>query len=106
MKAREVIRAIQRAGGTQTRQVGSHRRFRVDYTRPDGSPGTVFTTVPDHGGDIPIDERRRSRPDAELSRRSRRRWNQLSGRGGSGDDDVRGACHSGGRSVVGQRAGA
>ncbi|WP_238177627.1 type II toxin-antitoxin system HicA family toxin [Kribbella sp. VKM Ac-2566] len=49
-----MIRAIQRAGGTQTRQVGSHRRFRVDYTRPDGSPGIVFTTVPDHGGDIPI----------------------------------------------------
>ena len=54
MKAREVIRAIQRAGGQQTRQVGSHRRFSVEYTKADGSVATVFTTVPDHGGDIPI----------------------------------------------------
>jgi predicted RNA binding protein YcfA (HicA-like mRNA interferase family) len=54
VKAREVIRAIRQAGGKQTRQVGSHRRFCVEYTKADGSSATAFTTVPDHGGDIPI----------------------------------------------------
>jgi predicted RNA binding protein YcfA (HicA-like mRNA interferase family)/predicted transcriptional regulator len=54
MRACEVIRAIQKAGGQQTRQVGSHRRFCVEYTKADGSSATAFTTVPDHGGDIPI----------------------------------------------------
>lgn len=54
MKAREVIRAIKKAGGKQIRQVGSHKRFAVEYTTPDGKSSTVFTTVADHGGDIPI----------------------------------------------------
>jgi predicted RNA binding protein YcfA (HicA-like mRNA interferase family) len=34
------------------RQTGSHRRFAVDYTRPDGTPGRVMTSVPQHPGDI------------------------------------------------------
>ena len=54
MKAREVVRVIERAGGKFTRQVGSHRRYVVEYTKPDGTPSTVHTTVPMHGGDIPI----------------------------------------------------
>jgi predicted RNA binding protein YcfA (HicA-like mRNA interferase family) len=53
VKAREVIRAIQRAGGVETRQVGSHKRFVVDYTKMDGTPAKAFTTVAVHGGDIP-----------------------------------------------------
>ncbi|HYU86677.1 MAG TPA: type II toxin-antitoxin system HicA family toxin [Kribbellaceae bacterium] len=53
MRAREVNRKVLRAGGYQVRQVGSHRRFAVGYTRPDGSSGTVMTTVPQHPGDLP-----------------------------------------------------
>jgi predicted RNA binding protein YcfA (HicA-like mRNA interferase family) len=54
VKAREVIRAIEKAGGTFTRQVGSHKRYSVSYKRPDGTTSTAHTTVPAHGGDIPI----------------------------------------------------
>lgn len=53
VKAREVIKAIKAAGGQQVRQVGSHKRFVVEYTQPDGAPSKVSTTVADHGGDIP-----------------------------------------------------
>jgi predicted RNA binding protein YcfA (HicA-like mRNA interferase family) len=53
VKAREVIRAIERAGGKKTRQVGSHARYAVSYTKPDGTPSTAYATVPVHGGDIP-----------------------------------------------------
>jgi predicted RNA binding protein YcfA (HicA-like mRNA interferase family) len=54
VKPREVNRKILRAGGIEVRQTGSHRRFAVEYTKPDGTAGKVFTTVPQHGGDIPI----------------------------------------------------
>lgn len=54
MKAREVNRKILRAGGLETRQVGSHKRFAAEYTKPDGTASKVFTTVPQHSGDIPI----------------------------------------------------
>ncbi len=53
VKAREVIRAIERAGGSKTRQVGSHARYAVVYEKPDGSPSTAYATVPVHGGEIP-----------------------------------------------------
>ncbi|WP_328522860.1 type II toxin-antitoxin system HicA family toxin [Kribbella sp. NBC_00359] len=53
MKAREVVRAIERAGGKKTRQTGSHARYAVPYTKPDGTPSTAYGTVPVHGGDIP-----------------------------------------------------
>jgi predicted RNA binding protein YcfA (HicA-like mRNA interferase family) len=54
VKAREVIRAIERAGGKQVRQTGSHRRFAVAYKKPDGTPATAYATVPVHSGsDIP-----------------------------------------------------
>jgi predicted RNA binding protein YcfA (HicA-like mRNA interferase family) len=53
VRAREVNREIERRGGYAVRQVGSHRRYRVDYTRPDGTDGRVDTTVAQHPGDIP-----------------------------------------------------
>jgi predicted RNA binding protein YcfA (HicA-like mRNA interferase family) len=48
MKAREVNRKIERLGGIQTRQVGSHRRYAVEK-----NGRKAFTTVPQHTGDIP-----------------------------------------------------
>jgi predicted RNA binding protein YcfA (HicA-like mRNA interferase family) len=48
-----VNRKIERLGGVHVRTVGSHRRYRVTYTRPDGTPGTVSTAVAQHPGDIP-----------------------------------------------------
>ena len=53
MRAREVNRAIERAGGTNLRQVGSHRRYRITKTGDDGIERTAHTTVPQHPGDIP-----------------------------------------------------
>ena len=54
MKSREVNRRIERLGGTQTRQVGSHRRYAAIYTKADGSAATAYTTVPQHAAsDIP-----------------------------------------------------
>ncbi|TAM71174.1 MAG: addiction module toxin, HicA family [Microbacteriaceae bacterium] len=49
MKAREVNRMIERAGGVLLRQRGSHRFYSV--TR-EGQ--TARTTVPQHRGDIPL----------------------------------------------------
>ena len=49
MKARDVNRRIERLGGEAIRQVGSHRRYLV--IRGDT---VVFTTVPQHGGDLPV----------------------------------------------------
>lgn len=34
------------------KQIGSHRRYVVLYTREAGTPGTVATTVPQHLGDL------------------------------------------------------
>ncbi len=48
MKAREVNRLIERLGGEQLRQRGSHRLYRA---AKDGV--TAQTTVPQHTGDIP-----------------------------------------------------
>jgi predicted RNA binding protein YcfA (HicA-like mRNA interferase family) len=48
MKAREVNRKIEQAGGVQVRQRGSHRSYEVTKN------GTrAITTVPQHTGDIP-----------------------------------------------------
>ena len=52
VRAREVNREIERRGGHVVRQLGSHRRYRVDYTRPEGTEGRVDTTVAQHPGDI------------------------------------------------------
>jgi predicted RNA binding protein YcfA (HicA-like mRNA interferase family) len=53
MRAREVNRKILRAGGQMVLQIGSHRRFAVEYELPDGTTGKAMTTVPQHPGDIP-----------------------------------------------------
>lgn len=55
MKAREVNARIESLGGVQTRQRGSHRRYAVKYTDPEGVARTAFTTVQQHPSqDIPI----------------------------------------------------
>ncbi len=53
MRARQVIREIERRGGRFVRQVGSHARYDAAYVREDGSEGKVATTVAMHPGDIP-----------------------------------------------------
>jgi predicted RNA binding protein YcfA (HicA-like mRNA interferase family) len=54
MRAREVNRRIERAGGIMTRQVGSHRRYVLTYVDPaTGEEQQVATTVAQHAGDIP-----------------------------------------------------
>jgi predicted RNA binding protein YcfA (HicA-like mRNA interferase family) len=54
VRSKEVNRRIERLGGTQTRQVGSHRRYAAAYSKLDGTGATAFTTVPQHAGeDIP-----------------------------------------------------
>ena len=65
MRAREVNREIERRGGWVDRQVGSHRRFKAEYAREDGSAGTVFTAVPQHPGDIPTGTVRKIEKDLE-----------------------------------------
>lgn len=55
MKPNEVNRRIERLGGRQTRQVGSHRRYAANFAKPDGGSATAYTTVPQHAGsDIPL----------------------------------------------------
>ena len=49
VKAREVNRAIEKAGGVHVRTVGSHRRYEV--TR---DSKTIGVTVAQHSGDIPV----------------------------------------------------
>ena len=53
MRAREVIRCIERLGGMMVRQVGSHRRYVATYSDAAGREAAVATTVPQHAGDIP-----------------------------------------------------
>jgi predicted RNA binding protein YcfA (HicA-like mRNA interferase family) len=53
MRAREVNRAIERAGGFKVRQVGSHRRYRATYTDESGREARAETVVAQHPGDIP-----------------------------------------------------
>ncbi len=53
VRAREVNRRIERLGGKMVRQAGSHRRYLVTYTDPDGEEVTAATTVAQHAGDIP-----------------------------------------------------
>ncbi len=53
MRAREVVGRIKKLGGRKVRQVGSHARYEADYTRSDGSKGTVATAVAMHPGDVP-----------------------------------------------------
>jgi len=48
MRAREVNRKIERAGGVHTRTVGSHKRYEVTVKGV-----TASTSVPQHPGDIP-----------------------------------------------------
>nr|MDT0660804.1 type II toxin-antitoxin system HicA family toxin [Micromonospora sp. DSM 115978] len=52
MRAREVNRRIERLGGKQVRQRGSHRMFEATST-VDGETVTVRTVVAQHAGDIP-----------------------------------------------------
>ncbi len=53
MRARQVVRGIERRGGRFVLQVGSHARYDAAYVREDGNEGTVATTVAMHPGDIP-----------------------------------------------------
>ncbi|MFC7710202.1 type II toxin-antitoxin system HicA family toxin [Micromonospora lupini] len=54
VRAREVIQRIERLGGWQVRQRGSHRMFQASAELMDGTKVTVRTVVPQHGGDLPI----------------------------------------------------
>lgn len=65
MRSREVNRRIESLGGVQTRQVGSHRRYKAAVTDPDGNDSTVFTTVPQHAGDMPAGTLRAIQKDLE-----------------------------------------
>jgi predicted RNA binding protein YcfA (HicA-like mRNA interferase family) len=50
-----VNRRIEAYGGVLLRQVGSHRRYVVRVAAGAGGPDIVlYTTVPQHGDDIPI----------------------------------------------------
>jgi predicted RNA binding protein YcfA (HicA-like mRNA interferase family) len=53
MRARDVIREIERQGGHFARQAGSHRRYTASITDADGNTTTAHATVPMHNGDIP-----------------------------------------------------
>lgn len=59
------MREIERRGGYFVRQVGSHARYQVDYTRLDGTPGRVQTSVAQHPGDIPRGTLRQIEKDLE-----------------------------------------
>lgn len=48
MKAKELMKRIEQAGGQLIRQRGSHLRYRLER-----GDMTLFTTIPQHGGDIP-----------------------------------------------------
>ncbi|HLL68824.1 MAG TPA: type II toxin-antitoxin system HicA family toxin [Micromonosporaceae bacterium] len=61
MRAREVNRRIERLGGVEIRQRGSHRRYIA--TSPEGV--TARTTVAQHGGDIAIGTLRSIQRDME-----------------------------------------
>lgn len=65
MRAREVVKEIERRGGRLVRQVGSHARYEADYTRADGSQGRVATAVAMHPGDIPTGTLRKIEKDLE-----------------------------------------
>lgn len=55
VKSKEVNRRIERLGGINVRQVGSHRRYKATYTRADGTATTASTTVAQHASDdIPV----------------------------------------------------
>ena len=53
MKAREVNQRIERLGGRQTRQRGSHRMYEATTTTHNGDIVKARTTVAQHTGDIP-----------------------------------------------------
>ena len=48
MKARDINRKIEKAGGSRMRQRGSHRFYQIT-----ANGKTYYTTVPQHAGDIP-----------------------------------------------------
>lgn len=60
MKAREVNTRIEKNGGVILRQKGSHRFYEVTTDL-----GTARTTVPQHGGDIPLGLLRKIEKDLE-----------------------------------------
>ena len=53
VRAREVNQRIERLGGYQTRQRGSHRMFEASTELSDGTKVIVRTVVAQHAGDIP-----------------------------------------------------
>lgn len=65
MRAREINREIERRGGVNVRQVGSHRRYRVETTTPDGATLVLHTTVAQHTGDVPAGTLRAIQRDLE-----------------------------------------
>jgi predicted RNA binding protein YcfA (HicA-like mRNA interferase family) len=64
MRAREVNQRIERLGGKQTRQRGSHRQFEATTTH-NGETLTAHTTVAQHPGDIPNGTLRKIERDME-----------------------------------------
>jgi predicted RNA binding protein YcfA (HicA-like mRNA interferase family) len=72
VRAREVNRAIERAGGEFVRQVGSHRRYRVTYHDTGGREARVETAVPQHPGDVPTGTL--ARIEADLAPALGKRW--------------------------------
>ncbi|WP_322749830.1 MULTISPECIES: type II toxin-antitoxin system HicA family toxin [unclassified Frankia] len=72
MRAREVNRAIERAGGVFVRQVGSHRRYRATYLGTDGHAARAETAVPQHPGDIPTGTL--ARIEADMAPAFGKRW--------------------------------
>lgn len=54
MRAREIVKEIERRGGHLVRQVGWHARYEAPYARPDGTQGRVATAVPMHPGAVPL----------------------------------------------------
>lgn len=65
VRAREVNVRVERLGGVLLRQVGSHRRYAVEYVRSDGTRGRAVTIVAQHPGDIPTGTLRKIEKDLE-----------------------------------------
>ncbi|TXJ05356.1 MAG: addiction module toxin, HicA family [Aeromicrobium sp.] len=58
MRAKEVNRIIERAGGVHVRTVGSHKRYKITVNGV-----SVSTAVPQHPGDIPTGTLRKIQQD-------------------------------------------
>lgn len=64
MRAKEVVRAIERHGGWLVSQRGSHAKYRAEFTA-DGTKQVVQTIVAMHSGDVPTGTLRKIESDLE-----------------------------------------